>query len=58
MNVSLTFFFSVQVLTVFQLWTEEEMVPEEVHVPHLLSLGFFAASLAGNEGKQLFVGLL
>ena len=42
----------------FQLWTEGEMVPEEAHLPHLLNLGFFAASLAGNEGEQPFVRLL
>ena len=42
----------------FQLWTEGEMVPEEVDVPHLLRLGFFAASPARNEGKQPFVRLL
>ena len=42
----------------FQLWNEGEMVPEEVDVPHLLMLGFFAASPAGNEGEQPFIGLL
>ena len=39
----------------FQLWTEGEMGPEEAYLPHLLSLGFFAASLTRNEGEQPFV---
>ena len=43
---------------VFQLQTEEEMVPGEALLPYLLMLGSFAASLVWYEGKELFVGVL